>query len=67
VRIRILPAGNGGYLFVDLLVGLTILSITLVGLYTGARQLTESRRRVMEKYYGSLSQYETEVLEKPEQ
>jgi len=51
-------------MYVDLLVALTLISLTAMGLFTGARQLKQSRIIAEQHYSEALTSYER-VLLKP--
>ena len=63
MRIKIFKAGEGGYLYVDLLVALFIVSITLIGLFSGGKTVVNALRRTQTQYRQTVENYETKLLE----
>ncbi len=62
VRTRIFEAGEGGYLYVDLLMALFIVSISLIGLFSGGRSVVNALRIMQTQYRQAVETYETSLL-----
>lgn len=58
MRIKIFKAGEEGYLYLDLLIALFIVSITLIGLFTGGRTVLSALRRMETEYRQTVEEYE---------
>jgi hypothetical protein len=65
VKLKTLLAGNHGYLYLDLLVALTILSLSTVALLNGGRNIKAARIKVMGEYSQSWLNYEETITEEP--
>jgi hypothetical protein len=63
VKIVIFKAGDQGFLYVDLLAALTILSLTVTLLFSSFRSLIEIRAEEERLYQTSLEVYESILLE----
>jgi hypothetical protein len=62
VKTAIFKAGDGGFLYIDLLSALAVLSLTAVVLFGGARNLREIRTKEAELYRASKEAYESVIL-----
>ena len=62
MKIKIFKAGEGGFLYVDLLTAITVLSLTAVVLFGAARNLREIRTEDAEQYKSSREAYESILL-----
>lgn len=63
MRLRTFIAGNKGFLYVDLLVAMTILSITLAALFSAGINIKQSRVKEEQLLNESTKAYETLLLE----
>lgn len=66
VKIKTFIAGNRGYLYADIIVALTVLSITVIGLFSAGRNIKETRVEIESKYNQSIEKYEGLLLDQVE-
>ncbi len=64
MKLRTLLAGDQGYLYVDLLVALTIISLTAITLFSAGTTLKNARVKTMTAYHQAWTDYEEQILEK---
>ena len=63
---KTLPPGNDGFLLVDLVVAMTILSIVLISLFSAVIGIKQSRSNQESVYQESLDYYESSITEQAE-